>query len=201
MSKIFNNIIYHLANNTSVRVTLGTLSIGYAYTRKIGTICQISGTSMEPTYSHSDWIYVNKFNVFPVQRGNIYLLKSDINKIQIKRLIGKENDIIKPRRKQHGRHNSRSKDDDDDDDDINERIDTNLNYFEKIKRGFIWVEGDNYHTSKDSNSYGQVPINCIEGKVLFKINNPFSSKNEGDRKKKKKKKFVINEDKYFLKVD
>ena len=70
-------------------------------------------------------------------------------------------------------------------------------YYRKIKPGFIWVEGDNGSVSKDSNTYGEVHISCVEGKVLFNLTSIFSNKHNSTRKKT----FVIDEDKYFLKVD
>jgi signal peptidase I len=180
-------------NNTSVRITVGTLSIGYAFSQKVGTISQVAGNSMLPTYMPGDWVYINKFNIFPVNRGDVYLLNNDVNKLQIKRLVGKENDIIKPRKKLKVNKTQEYDNNSDTDEEINEH----MFYYRKIKRGFIWVEGDNGSVSKDSNMYGQVHISCVEGKVLFNLTNIFSNKNNSTRKET----FVINEDKYFLKVD
>ena len=135
------------ANNTSVRITVGTLSIGYAFSQKVGTVSQVAGNSMTPTYMHGDWVYINKFNVFPVNRGDVYLLCNDVNRLQIKRLVGKENDIIKPRKK---RIVNKTQEDDNNSDTDEENYE-HMFYYRKIKPGFIWVEGDNGSVSKDSN--------------------------------------------------
>lgn len=36
-----------------------------------------------------------------------------------------------------------------------------------IEEGHCWVEGDNQHSSYDSNNFGQVPLGLIEGLVCF----------------------------------
>lgn len=36
-----------------------------------------------------------------------------------------------------------------------------------IEEGHCWVEGDNQHSSYDSNNFGQVPLGLIEGVVCF----------------------------------
>lgn len=38
-----------------------------------------------------------------------------------------------------------------------------------IEEGHCWVEGDNQHSSYDSNNFGQVPLGLIEGQVCFII--------------------------------
>ncbi|OMJ19224.1 Mitochondrial inner membrane protease subunit 1 [Smittium culicis] len=37
-----------------------------------------------------------------------------------------------------------------------------------VPAGHCWLQGDNYHASLDSRSYGPVPCTLIIGKVVFK---------------------------------
>ena len=173
------NTFFTFLSTPTTRVALGTLAVTYSFTQKVGTVCQVKGSSMEPTFSNNDWVYISKFNVFPLKRGGIYLVNNDVNKLQIKRLIGKPNDIIKPRGSA-GKEGS------------NLDKATSSSFYKKIKSGFVWVEGDNSKVSKDSNAYGPVPISCVEGKVWGKL----YPRNKGIQKK-----FEISEDKYFLKAD
>ena len=174
------NTLFAFLSKSATRVALGTLAVTYSFTQKVGTVCQVKGSSMEPTFSNNDWVYISKFNVFPLDRGGVYLVNNDVNKLQIKRLIGKPNDIIKPRESnfQEGKN------------DVDKP--TSSNFYKKIKNGFVWVEGDNSKVSKDSNVYGPVPISCVEGKVWGKI----YPRNKGTQKN-----FEISEEKYFLKAD
>ena len=42
-----------------------------------------------------------------------------------------------------------------------------LLFFFQIKRGHVWLEGDNKNNSSDSRNYGQVPYGLLRGRVFF----------------------------------
>ncbi|XP_025080398.1 mitochondrial inner membrane protease subunit 1-like isoform X1 [Pomacea canaliculata] len=46
-------------------------------------------------------------------------------------------------------------------------INTEDNSIISIKRGHVWLEGDNKTNSIDSRSYGQVPYGLLRGRVFF----------------------------------
>ncbi|EGC35415.1 hypothetical protein DICPUDRAFT_78858 [Dictyostelium purpureum] len=39
-----------------------------------------------------------------------------------------------------------------------------------IPKGYVWIEGDNPSTSKDSRSYGPIPKRLLTGKVILRLN-------------------------------
>lgn len=49
---------------------------------------------------------------------------------------------------------------------------TNVNF--QIPPGHCWLVGDNMTASRDSRIFGPVPLALVRGKVLAKINSPFS---------------------------
>jgi len=38
-----------------------------------------------------------------------------------------------------------------------------------VPDGHVWLEGDNPKNSRDSRSYGPVPLGLVDGKVIFKL--------------------------------
>jgi len=41
--------------------------------------------------------------------------------------------------------------------------------YERVPRGYVWIEGDNKIQSFDSREYGPIPIQLIQGKAMIRI--------------------------------
>ena len=54
------NTFFTFLSTPTTRVALGTLAVTYSFTQKVGTVCQVKGSSMEPTFSNDDWVYIGK---------------------------------------------------------------------------------------------------------------------------------------------
>ncbi|KAI9705323.1 MAG: hypothetical protein M1820_005153 [Bogoriella megaspora] len=119
--------------------------------------CQVTGNSMSPTLSpqfhetgRCDQVAVWKYGATRnISRGEIVALWAPHNpeKVTIKRVIATEADTVYPK----------------------------AGPFEKqmVPKGHIWVEGDNWRSSKDSNEYGPVSKALVIGKavgVLWPLN-------------------------------
>ncbi|XP_024542968.1 mitochondrial inner membrane protease subunit 1 isoform X1 [Selaginella moellendorffii] len=39
----------------------------------------------------------------------------------------------------------------------------------KIPKGHVWLQGDNFHKSRDSREYGPVPSALLQGRVFYRI--------------------------------
>ncbi|KAI9487443.1 MAG: peptidase S24/S26A/S26B/S26C [Benjaminiella poitrasii] len=127
-----------------VPVAIFFVDHGYSY-------AVISGRSMQPTFNpdsnmlKKDIVLLDKWtktdNHF--ERGEVVTLKSPVNpKCTItKRIIALPGDKIHPLRKN------------------NETV--------PVPEGHVWVEGDEAFHSRDSNSFGPVPIALINAKVTF----------------------------------
>ncbi|KAI8331433.1 mitochondrial inner membrane protease subunit 2 [Choanephora cucurbitarum] len=115
---------------------------GYSY-------AVISGRSMQPTFNPDsnmlsrDVVLLNKrsANKYNYERGQVVTLKSPIDPkcIITKRIMALPGDTIVPLR--------------------------NKNEVVRVPEGHVWIEGDEAFHSRDSNSFGTVPINLIEAKV------------------------------------
>ncbi|ORY98560.1 mitochondrial inner membrane protease subunit 2 [Syncephalastrum racemosum] len=108
----------------------------------------VDGRSMQPTFNpdsnmlRRDVVLLNKWSAMnhEFKRGEVVTLTSPTNpnRIITKRIIALEGDIVKPLRKK----------------------DT-----VSVPKGHCWVEGDEAFHSKDSNSFGTVPMGLINAKV------------------------------------
>ncbi|ORE08086.1 LexA/Signal peptidase [Rhizopus microsporus var. microsporus] len=116
---------------------------GYSYAR-------VSGRSMQPTFNpdsnmmSKDIILLEKWSAakHKFKRGEVVLLTSptDPKRIITKRIIALPGDMVQPLRK-------------------DEEV--------PIPAGHCWVEGDEAFHSKDSNSFGPVPIGLIHAKAKY----------------------------------
>eukprot|EP01134_Creolimax_fragrantissima_P006115 CFRG6115T1 len=123
---------------------------------KVFSFKSIKGASMEPTMYNHDWTIVLYWNpsftwlnykYYKPRRGEIVMIRSPIDpkELVVKRIIGLDGDIIRKRPSAEAVESKR------------------------IMPGQMWVEGDNLIRSEDSNKYGQIPINLIEGRVAWVI--------------------------------
>ncbi|PVG03560.1 LexA/Signal peptidase [Serendipita vermifera] len=113
---------------------------------------QVSGSSMKPTLNPDtsttrDYVLVDKtpvtiWNYGTIKRGDIVSIRSieDPKQVIVKRVVGLPGDKIIKRKSKSS-----------------EEI--------LIPEGRMWVEGDESFRSRDSQSYGVVPLGCIQGRV------------------------------------
>ncbi|KNC85840.1 hypothetical protein SARC_01986 [Sphaeroforma arctica JP610] len=144
----------YLKNNVLLGV-FGVTSFCFITTHVAVVLC-INGNSMEPTLLDGDRVLVAKWDR-PVRfdgrqssrynptRGDIVVLRSPQKPKErlVKRILGFEGDVIRTRPSV----------------DKTETV--------RINPGQMWIEGDNSRGSMDSNTYGQMPINLIEGRAAF----------------------------------
>ncbi|KAG1458424.1 hypothetical protein G6F46_004475 [Rhizopus delemar] len=117
---------------------------GYSYAR-------VSGRSMQPTFNPDsnmmtkDIILLDKWSTtnHKFKRGDVVLLTSpdEPEKMITKRIIGLPGDIVQHLRKK------------------DKQV--------RIPQGHCWIEGDEAFHSKDSNSFGPVPIGLISAKAKY----------------------------------
>ncbi len=142
----------------------------------IFTLVNVSGSSMTPTLTHGDKLYVNKFMYSP-ECGDIVILKppQDPSKHYVKRVIALEGQVV-------------------DIDEFTQTVSVDgvaleedyttgptynkgnaVEYPYTVKEGEVFVLGDNRTPggSADSRTLGPIPKENIEGKVIFRIL-PFS---------------------------
>lgn len=157
---------------------------------------EVSGTSMVPTLSNGENVFISKlpFLFHQPNRGDIIVLDKNVNRPRttmieikdtfkyniftkslfnedtndfwIKRVIGISGDIIEFKDDKVFRNNIEL---------IEDYINTGLNKRYpngtkiEVKKGYIFVMGDNRGDSKDSRSkeLGQVPLQNIIGKLVF----------------------------------
>eukprot|EP01127_Copromyxa_protea_P018626 TRINITY_DN5900_c0_g1_i1.p1 TRINITY_DN5900_c0_g1~~TRINITY_DN5900_c0_g1_i1.p1 ORF type:complete len:250 (-),score=47.91 TRINITY_DN5900_c0_g1_i1:130-879(-) len=129
-------------------VAIGVFSTMVAFNDGVAGHITVVGGSMRPTLNPNpntdkgDRCLVYKWNYKPT-RGDIVCVRSP-NKpggSVIKRIIGLEGDFVKV------------------------RTSTPLKMVQ-VPVGQVWLEGDNTAWSLDSNTYGPVPVNLIEGKAV-----------------------------------
>ncbi|POS82287.1 hypothetical protein EPUL_006351, partial [Erysiphe pulchra] len=118
----------------------------------VGEITQITGESMYPTFNANfnknlkkDICWTKKWRAIDyLERGMVVTVRNPLNPetLQIKRIVALEGDTVYTRSPCPVT-----------------KIQIPLNH--------VWVEGDNSNASKtlDSNTYGPIPINLIQGKV------------------------------------
>ncbi|KAG2207549.1 hypothetical protein INT47_004299 [Mucor saturninus] len=126
-----------------VPVAIFFVDHGYSY-------AVISGRSMQPTFNpdsnlmEKDIVLLNKWSTtdHKFDRGQVVTLKSPIDpKVTItKRILALPGDTVQPLRKDE---------------------------IVPIPAGHAWVEGDEAFHSRDSNSFGTVPIGLINAKVTY----------------------------------
>jgi len=116
----------------------------FTFVSLVGFPASVNGKSMQPTlnpgHGGRDWVWVNCRKKDKLERGDllVYTSPKDPEEFLIKRLIAMEGDVIRT----EGRYSKP---------------------VVRIPPGQLWVEGDNWGNSIDSNKYGTVPKGLVDG--------------------------------------
>ena len=136
----------------------------------------VLGNSMYPTLHERDRLFTNKITMYFSNpgRGDIIVLKAPDNpdKDYIKRVIGIEGDIVEIKNGKVYLNGKLLEEKYIDKDAYTHTYDKN---YWKVEKGYVFVLGDNREegASKDSRSFGIVPVETIKGKANFRYY-PFS---------------------------
>ena len=88
--KEVSNVIKHV---------LYSFCVGHTVISLIGQPTQVDGTSMRPTLSHCDWVFISywKYRTEKLKRGDIvaFISHRDPERFVVKRIIALEGDIVK----------------------------------------------------------------------------------------------------------
>ncbi|KJE97564.1 inner membrane protease subunit 2 [Capsaspora owczarzaki ATCC 30864] len=130
--------------------SLVILPLAITLTDSVASVAGVQGRSMQPTLNPDiavDHILLDKWSVrdHRHRRGEVVVLWSpdEPTVAVIKRIIALEGDVVKT-----------------------------LSYkdpFVKIPRGHCWVEGDNHIHSRDSNTFGPIPVALIDARATHVI--------------------------------
>ncbi|KAG7562003.1 hypothetical protein FFLO_02558 [Filobasidium floriforme] len=124
------------------------------FTRHVYSVASVSGASMQPTFNpghasaplHHDVVLLDRWSVALnlYKRGDVVTLWSPQNPklLTTKRIIALEGDLVHP---------------------LPPSPPTPV----RIPPGHCWVEGDSHYHSRDSNTYGPVPLGLITAKVPY----------------------------------
>lgn len=130
------------------------LILCYVKVNKISFII-IDGNSMYPTLKNNTIRLVQRLNIDIIKKNDIVVAKVD-NRLVIKRVIAIEGDIVSI-------DNGYLK--------VNEdkirRIEVFEDYKEKIRKGNVFLLGDNIYHSTDSREYGQIDKKNIIAKLIM----------------------------------
>lgn len=141
--------------NTAVGVALVVAANDYLF-----EVQPITGQSMSPTLSpdfhttgSKDWILFSKWKPWKnVERGQLvsYWTPHDPEKISVKRVIAVAGDTVVPKDRAPGQQRFPFA-----------RV--------TVPHGHIWIEGDNWRNSKDSNDFGAISLGLVTGKAAYII--------------------------------
>ncbi|XP_076471375.1 mitochondrial inner membrane protease subunit 1-like [Babylonia areolata] len=119
-------------------------SVLYCTLEFVADLVLCSGPSMQPTIQSGDIVLTEHISVNfnKIQKGDVVICKSPKSPKEYicKRVIAMEGDRI---------------------------FNAGNDRFTNIKRGHVWLEGDNKDRSSDSRAYGQVPYGLLRGRVFF----------------------------------
>ncbi|BBH22695.1 hypothetical protein Back11_40400 [Paenibacillus baekrokdamisoli] len=132
----------------------------------------VKGQSMQPTLYEKEWLFVNKYTYMfggSPQISDVIILKDPSNgedkkEYLVKRVVGIPGDTIEIRQGQLYRNGELV---------VEPYTDTEIADFDygpiKLKTDTYFVMGDNRHAraSKDSRSFGPVPLDMIRGRADF----------------------------------
>lgn len=119
-------------------------SLLYCTLEFVADVVLCEGPSMKPTIQSGDIVLTDHLSVSfnKIKKGDIVICKSPRapQEYICKRVVAMEGDRV---------------------------FNVRQNSFSSIKRGHIWLEGDNKTDSVDSRSYGQVPYGLLRGRAFF----------------------------------
>lgn len=133
-------------------VAVSWVPVLYCFTQHVAMPYQVRGFSMSPTFNpgtatlSKDVVLIYKWgmkNPNSIKRGDVVMFRSpsDPEKLVIKRVIGLQGEVIKPKQPPYPRKQA------------------------KVPRNHLWVEGDNSFHSIDSNTFGPISQGLVVGKV------------------------------------
>lgn len=118
-----------------------------------------SGMSMYPTVKDDTVLITCRLK--EPDYGDIVTIYSDeLDKVLLKRVIGKEGDKISIKNGVVYRNNKKLTEE------FNKDVTTNLNY--TVEANHLFVMGDNRNNSTDSRYLGALPVNNLRGTVIIK---------------------------------
>lgn len=132
---------------------------------------RIIGPSMAPTLNNNDSALIEKISSITkkFKKGQIIIFDTTNNYTCVKRIIGVEDDEIELSDGSVYLNGAKLKES------YIKNIPTNggtilsENQKIKIKKGYVFVLGDNRLLSNDSRYFGEVSIDKIKGRVIFKL--------------------------------
>ncbi|CAN3373440.1 hypothetical protein DIURU_000369 [Diutina rugosa] len=133
-------------------IGLTWLPVAYTVLNHGVSPCRITGRSMSPTFNPGtsttaeDVVLVTKFGAKTasnIHRGDVIMFRSprDPEKILTKRVVAVAGDTVYPKQPYPKQKAG-------------------------VPRNHVWVEGDNYFHSIDSNTFGPISLGLVTGKVV-----------------------------------
>lgn len=123
----------------------------HIFAHNVMDLTQTVGPSMAPTLNPSGDIILHE-SITPLkqlQRGDVIIAVSpeDPTNRVCKRIVGLPGDVVRNDSKRI----------------FGAQPET------KVPRGHVWLQGDNRADSKDSRTYGPLPLACVKGRVVGKV--------------------------------
>ncbi|WWD01227.1 hypothetical protein V866_008168 [Kwoniella sp. B9012] len=152
MSKA-GSLFRHKGFKDALRV-LAWVPVGIFFTRHVYSLASVTGGSMQPTFNpnlsssplHHDVVLLERWSVAinRFRRGDVVTLWSPQNPelLTTKRIVALEGDLVNP---------------------LPPSPPTPI----RIPPGHCWVEGDSKYQTRDSNTYGPIPLGLITSRVAY----------------------------------
>ncbi|KAK6903101.1 mitochondrial inner membrane protease subunit 2 [Kwoniella mangroviensis CBS 10435] len=133
---------------------LAWVPVGIFFTRHVYSLASVTGGSMQPTFNpnlsssplHHDVVLLERWSVAinRFRRGDVVTLWSPQNPelLTTKRIVALEGDLVNP---------------------LPPSPPTPI----RIPPGHCWVEGDSKYQTRDSNTYGPIPLGLITSRVAY----------------------------------
>ncbi|WVN86695.1 uncharacterized protein L203_101867 [Cryptococcus depauperatus CBS 7841] len=133
---------------------LAWVPVGMFFTRHVYSLATVTGGSMQPTFNpdlqtnplQHDVVLLERWSVAlnRFQKGDVVTLWSPQNPqlLTTKRIIALEGDLVQP-------------------------LCPSWSAPVRIPPGHCWVEGDSKYQTRDSNTYGPIPLGLVTAKVVY----------------------------------
>ncbi|KIR59870.1 mitochondrial inner membrane protease subunit 2 [Cryptococcus bacillisporus CA1873] len=141
----------HQALRDAARI-LAWVPVGVFFTRHVYSLATVTGGSMQPTFNpdlatnplHNDVVLLERWSpaMNKYKRGDVVTLWSPQNPqlLTTKRIVALEGDLVHP-------------------------LPPSAPSPVRIPPGHCWVEGDSKYQTRDSNTYGPIPLGLITARV------------------------------------
>jgi len=118
--------------------------VAHCITEHVGDIFLCSGDSMEPSIHSGDLVIIQRFSKMfnDIDKGDVVVAKSpaEYKRFILKRVKATDGQTVRRGIK-----------------------------YQRVPKGFVWLEGDNQANSTDSWDFGPVPKGLIHGRVVCRI--------------------------------